>query len=546
MKPCVLYGAKSTDDVHGSVPAQLQRLRAAAEAEGFTVIQEYGEAALSAWKGNRGPELQKAMTHAERLRAEHGSCAFFVDHSDRMARGDGKQAKHVLHYMLWALEQELTLRSLKDPQTFTSLVMGAVGGDQNQGSSAEKSQRVTEGHDRRKGQRGLHHGARRKFGYTRQVYPDGTPVRDAPLLEHPAEAEQYRQMVDAVLNGVTGRQLAKDLHDQGVRTSQGGRWHPSSVRKILQDPFYAGKLRLSDGTLVDGQQPALITWETYLELQAAWGSPRARGGRPTVGREALFKNGHLRCGRCGGSMGYRSKPNRRSVWERYACCEHERDERVCPQPPVSASGVELAAHSMLREFLGSIHQEVTGIQTARRADVELTEARLAEARTEAGKVEARLRRVTADYQDGELSARRYEEQAADLEEQLAAARAQVERLGSHTQDLEVAASVDVQGVMLQAMERLEQRVAAALKGQDVPAARALFQRAFPEVTLHQVDGRVWLDAGTPARSWVEAELVDELGATHAGEPVLTRSASTDHLALPWCPLVAEVQEEVQA
>jgi Resolvase, N terminal domain len=61
--------------------------RAAAEAEGRDVVAQCSNESASAYKGDRGPGLERAMAHADRAGAE-----LWVQHSDRLARGDGKRA----------------------------------------------------------------------------------------------------------------------------------------------------------------------------------------------------------------------------------------------------------------------------------------------------------------------------------------------------------------------------------------------------------------------------------------------------------------------
>src|SRR5687768_12020486 len=87
--PAVVYGVKSTEDPNGSIPTQLAQCRERAEAEGRLVVEAYDEAARSGYSGSRGPQLEAAKAHAARLAAEHGEAELWVQHSDRLARGDG-------------------------------------------------------------------------------------------------------------------------------------------------------------------------------------------------------------------------------------------------------------------------------------------------------------------------------------------------------------------------------------------------------------------------------------------------------------------------
>jgi DNA invertase Pin-like site-specific DNA recombinase len=63
----VLYAAKSTEDTRGSIAAQLSDGREFAQQEGLEIVAEYSEADVSAYKGNRGPELAAALDHVEQL-----------------------------------------------------------------------------------------------------------------------------------------------------------------------------------------------------------------------------------------------------------------------------------------------------------------------------------------------------------------------------------------------------------------------------------------------------------------------------------------------
>src|SRR5512146_780659 len=109
----ILYAAKSTEDIHGSIPTQLADARAFAEREGLEVVAEYWDEAASAYKGDRGPGLAAALEHAERI-----SCSLIAQHSDRLARGDGKRARHLGELYFASYKTGMTLRSVQDDSTF--------------------------------------------------------------------------------------------------------------------------------------------------------------------------------------------------------------------------------------------------------------------------------------------------------------------------------------------------------------------------------------------------------------------------------------------
>jgi DNA invertase Pin-like site-specific DNA recombinase len=100
MTPCVIYAAKSTTDEHGSIRAQLERCREHAARQGWSVTGEYHDEAASAYKGSRGPGLRNAKTRAGALAAEQGEAVLLVFATDRLARGDGRTAAHLVEYVL--------------------------------------------------------------------------------------------------------------------------------------------------------------------------------------------------------------------------------------------------------------------------------------------------------------------------------------------------------------------------------------------------------------------------------------------------------------
>jgi DNA invertase Pin-like site-specific DNA recombinase len=100
--PAVVYAAKSTDDPRGSIETQVEDARALCAREGLSVEGVYSDESKSAYHGNRGDQLVQAREHAERLAREHGACALVVQHTDRLARGDGVEAQHLVEVILWA------------------------------------------------------------------------------------------------------------------------------------------------------------------------------------------------------------------------------------------------------------------------------------------------------------------------------------------------------------------------------------------------------------------------------------------------------------
>ena len=232
--PAVVYAAKSTKDPRGSIPTQLTDTREAAEAEGRKVEAKYSDEAASAYTGNRGPGLAAAREHAERLGGE-----LWVQHTDRLARGDGKTAMHLVEHVLWAWKAGVTLRSVQDDDCLpTTSLYAPSTGPANHEDSARKSAATKAGLKRRK-ERGAPVG-RVPLGYTvEDRLVDGQAVTSRVV--DPATAATVERIFSLVESGSTFGDVARTLNAEGLLTRRGKRWTARTVRTIVHNRVYVGE-----------------------------------------------------------------------------------------------------------------------------------------------------------------------------------------------------------------------------------------------------------------------------------------------------------------
>ena len=220
---CVVYAAKSTEDAHGSIPTQLEDCRKMAEREGWEVIGEFSDEAASAWSGDRGPQLAAAMEAA----AGAAPAVLVVQHSDRLARGDGRSARHLGEIYFWALRSEVELRSVQDDSTFTNPLLTFAMGERNFEDSKRKSLAVKSGMDRRAA-RGLHEqGGPRPYGYR---YEDG----EMQVVK--AEAVVVKRVFSEYVAGASQSAIARGLQADGILTMRGGNVAPVDHRQHRHQP----------------------------------------------------------------------------------------------------------------------------------------------------------------------------------------------------------------------------------------------------------------------------------------------------------------------
>ena len=216
----ILYAAKSTKDERGSNKTQLADGRSFAHLHGMTVVGEYADEDASAYHGNRGPELEAALDHAERI----GAC-IIVQHSDRLARGDGVQARHLVQLVLDAKARGIRLRSKEDDSSLENVVMAAVMGERNTEDSRRKGAAVRAGMERKR-QRGEYIGYC-PYGYRWERNEDDVRV----IVPDPTQAAIIRRVFAEYLAGRSKRRsvatsTATKSRDRGGQCTRHGSRDP--------------------------------------------------------------------------------------------------------------------------------------------------------------------------------------------------------------------------------------------------------------------------------------------------------------------------------
>jgi DNA invertase Pin-like site-specific DNA recombinase len=344
---CVLYAAKSTEDRRGSIPDQLKDCRrAAGDSTDRVIVGEYDDEACSAFSGDRGPGLIDAMRHAEELAREHGIAELWAQHSDRLARGDGRTARHAVEIALWALKRNVRVRTLQDPDTFRDLLYAVVTGQRNHEDSRRKGIASAAGR-RRAAERGEYTG-HTADGYRLAVSIEGTEV--IRRLEIDPDRQGAIELIFRLgLRGRTSGQIAEALNRAGWRTKprlkrqRPGPWRSCGVLVVLHNPRYAG-LAATHGEIVgEGKWPAYITPRQHHRVQKLI-ADRLRQRRKHTHQEAFLLSRLAKCGACGRALLCHTGMQREdgTFSRRYICDSHwhDRPPHRCNTRPIDADILE--------------------------------------------------------------------------------------------------------------------------------------------------------------------------------------------------------------
>jgi DNA invertase Pin-like site-specific DNA recombinase len=363
---CVIYAAKSTADLRGSIPGQLRDCRETVDAAGDRLlVAEYSDEAFSAYRANRGPGLVDAMQHAEDLAREYGTAELWAQHSDRLARGDGRVARHAVEIALWALKRNVRVRTIQDPDTFQDLLYAVVTGQRNHEDSRRKGLASAAGR-RRAVERGEYSGVTADgYRLTVELDPDRRVVK---RLEIDPEREPVLQMLFRLgLKGKNSGAIALALNDAGWRTKprkkdqQPKYWSPDGVLCVLHNPRYAG-LAATKGEVVGvGHWPPYITVRQHERLQAL--IAEHRNSRRKAGEGDAFLLSRLaNCGECGHLLYCHTGLLRAdgTFGRRYICSSHwrERHRGRCKAVPLSADVLEAMFASSIHHLLHEAPDQV--------------------------------------------------------------------------------------------------------------------------------------------------------------------------------------------
>jgi site-specific DNA recombinase len=221
-----------------------------------------------------------------------------------------------------------SLRLANDADVSMARVMVAMGNK----SSRDTARRVSRARQRQAEAGRPRHGGRRPFGY-----------EEGGVIVNEAEAAEIRRSADAILAGVSLRQVTADLRRRGVPTVTGVPWTPIAWRDILLRPRNAG-LVVYQGAIVESrvteggvQEDVTADWdpimprETWEAVVAILTDPSRRttpGNTPRWLGSLIYRCGHAACRDLDPPSVLRVSTSGNRPRPAYRCMEHAHLSRV--------------------------------------------------------------------------------------------------------------------------------------------------------------------------------------------------------------------------
>ena len=368
--PAVLYAAKSTEDLHGSIPTQLEDCRALAEREGWEVVKEFTDEGFSAYSGNRGPGLRRAEDVAVAAAGEHGRCVILAQHSDRISRGAGDApdaADHLAElYFRWK-RHGVVMWSCGEGEL--DGLRAFVSGERNTEDSRRKGQATAAG-QRRRFESGKRLGGKIRDGFklvqitengVGLVGKDGRAERDVAL--DPDRRPVWDRIFDLIESGRDPGDVRATLNAEGVYRKSGKPWTTRDIRRGVLDDYYAGRAHAYGETIEDDHEPLIDPerWERIAAMVRTDERASKGGAAALAGGADYLLRGIATCGCCGSSLrtrklGRRPHVHLRAVREGHGTCE---------APYIPAEAAEGIVLDHLNDFVGGMDEWLAGrVQTA--------------------------------------------------------------------------------------------------------------------------------------------------------------------------------------
>ena len=311
LKNAIIYARYSS---HGqteqSIEGQLRDCYAFAEREGYRVVGEYIDRALTGRSDDR-PDFQRMIKDAAKKQFQ----AVIVWKLDRFARNrfDSANYKHTLKKH-GVRVISATENISDDPE---GIMLEGMLESLAEYYSANLSKHV---------KRGLRESAI-KGNYTGSIPPYGFKVVDKKLVADEEKAPIMKWVFEQYASGKPKAQIMRELNEKGVKNYYGRPMSLSSLQGALRNRKYIGEY-IYDGQEVAGGCEAIIDKKTFQQVQERLDKLRHAPATKKARQEYLLQ-GKAFCGYCGTRLVGDSGTSKTGVIHHYYACGKKKKEHTC-------------------------------------------------------------------------------------------------------------------------------------------------------------------------------------------------------------------------
>ena len=248
---------------------------------------------------------------------------------------------------------------------------------------------------------------------------DNRKRRETRLVINKDEATVIRIMFDMYLNGKGYKAITSYLNKQGYKTKKGNDFSVGSIKDMLTNPVYIGKIRYNlrqewnekrrrninpDPIIVDGIHEPIIDEKTWDRVQALMETKKGKPSRIYDGEFPL--TGILKCPVCGAGMVIMRTGKKRkdgTKMQYYACgAWKNKGTAVCNSNGISVEKANEYVYGKLSELLSNdkmVKAIVTNINKERRRKVAPSKKELERIDKELSKLDIKRKKIFELYEE---------------------------------------------------------------------------------------------------------------------------------------------------
>ena len=266
--------------------------------------------------------------------------------------------------------------------------------------------------------RGFYNGGFAPLGYQRKRVKIGI-AQKTKLIPDEKERTIIKKIFDMAVVGKGGKEIAKALNAEGIRTRTGKLFSTTAINHILRNEVYIGTLvwRLKkhcyktlntvnseDITRVSNCHEALISSEDFARVQQFLNMRRPISRHPRTISSQYLLSGLIRCGKCGSAMiGCWAKSGK---YFYYDCVQHQKKgKRACDCKLISKDKLENFVIERIRENIltsENIKQLVEFVNDEVQKNNGLQKEQLDGISRDLGQVQSKLSKLYAILETGKV------------------------------------------------------------------------------------------------------------------------------------------------
>ena len=338
----VIYARySSASQSEQSIEGQINACKIFAQKEGFTIIQEYVDRAISATSADKRPAFLRMITHSEHKQFS----AISVYQLDRFARNRYDSAIYKTKLKKNGVRVLSARENITDDAS--GILMETILEGMAEYYSKELSQKVLRGMELNV-RKGLSIGGTLTFGYK---------LVDKHFVIDENKANIVRYVFNQYLLGKMQVEIREDLIAKGVKTDKNNSFSITSIHLMLTNKKYCGTLTFGD-IQVEDVIPCIIDNNIFLQVNKLLSSQKKAPNRIKTPDAYYLLTTKLNCGGCGSPMtGFSGTSATKRVYQYYSCVTH-RKIGTCSKKSIPKHTLEDIVYHVIQNILNQYTQEL--------------------------------------------------------------------------------------------------------------------------------------------------------------------------------------------